>query len=114
MIIGLVLVILLSCAALFAASRTAYLNMFEINPNPATYFANIRLQFSEDCVASVWIEEDGGAIVKQLYTGIVYKDLRLTWNRISDSGIYAGPGTYYVVVNYGGRYTSTKKTLILR
>ncbi len=112
--IGLVISMMLIVTGLVASTRVPTLAGFEISPNPMQNHTNIHLEFSGQCYVTVYIEEEGGAIIKHLYNGIVSKNVVLGWNRISDSGIYVPAGAYSVVVNYQGRYTSTKKTLILK
>lgn len=114
----LILSVLIGIAALFAvslaANRVAVLETFDVNPNPMYRNTFVNLVVSEPCFVSLWIEDLEGNLVKQLHSGYVMKGLRLEWNRYADSGLYAPNGTYYVVANYQGRYTSTKKTLILK
>ncbi|HOH47067.1 MAG TPA: FlgD immunoglobulin-like domain containing protein [Candidatus Cloacimonadota bacterium] len=97
-----------------SAARSPRVETFEVNPNPMYRNTVVTLTCSELGFLTLWIEDGSGNVVKQLYSGNVLKGVQVEWNRYSDSGEYTPNGTYYVCANYQGRYTSTKKTLILK
>ncbi|HRY83084.1 MAG TPA: hypothetical protein P5533_00455 [Candidatus Cloacimonadota bacterium] len=110
----LVIIGIMLLAGSLSAKSSQLLQVFEISPNPMGSYTVVSLEFQQDVNVCVYIEEQGGAIVKTLFNGVVGKGINLTWDRITDSGYYATNGLYSVVVAYEGRYTSTKKTLILK
>ena len=110
----LVIISIMLIAGSLAAKSSELLQVFEIRPNPMGNYTVITLNFDQAVNVSVYIEEQGGSIVKTLYSGVIEKGVSFTWDRISDYGYYATSGLYSVIVSYEGRYTSTKKTLILK
>ena len=90
------------------------LRVFDISPNPMDYYTNITLSFNNRVTTEIYIENNDGQIIKTLFSGVVEKGISLYWDRFDDNGENAPSGRYQVVVNYNTRYTSTKKTLILR
>ncbi len=108
----LALLSILMLAALSGKEKSA-LESIEISPNPMTKYTDITLVFNQNTYINVTIENDMGEVVKNLYSGQAEEYLVLGWNRISDKGTYVPSGEYFVVVGQG-RYTSTKKTLILK
>lgn len=110
----LVIVGILLLAGSLSAKNTELLQSFEISPNPMAFYTVVTLEFEQAVNVHVYIEEQGGGIVKNLFNGVAQRGIALSWDRITDSGYYATSGLYNVVVAYEGRYTSTKKTLILK
>jgi flagellar hook assembly protein FlgD len=87
----------------------------EIEPNPMEKNAVIRVTFSQKVGAEIIIETQEGTLVKTFFSG----DFNLGtyeyfWDRLDDNGEFVPQGEYYVTVNYDYRYTSTKKTIILK
>lgn len=109
----LMLSLALATVGLYAKSQSE-LNTFNISPNPMTKTTTISLSFITPVDINVYIEDAGGTMIKSLYSGHVRSDISLNWSRETDIGDSAVDGEYTVVVAYQGRYTSTKKTLILK
>jgi hypothetical protein len=87
---------------------------FTINPNPMGKSTVISLSFNQPVDIGVNIETETGEVIKTLYWGPVDEYIQLFWDRVGDNGIYTPSGEYLVIVNTQERYTSTKKTLILK
>ncbi|MDD4223150.1 MAG: T9SS type A sorting domain-containing protein [Candidatus Cloacimonetes bacterium] len=96
-----------------SAKDTNALESIEINPNPMSKHTDVTLVFSQCDYISVTVQTAVGQVVKTLYTGQAQEYMVLGWNREGDDGSFTPSGSYYVVVTQG-RYTSTKKTLILK
>ena len=103
---------------LLAVSLSAFMNKvvgdITIYPNPMDKFCHISVTFSQIVPTVVTIQNHAGDVVKTLYSGQSMELLQFTWNRVCDDGSIAPKGKYSVTVCYEGRYTSTKKTLILK
>ncbi len=97
---------------LFANDKNA-LESIEINPNPMTKYTEVTLVFSQQVYVNVTVQNPAGGIVKTLHSGPVNEYMALGWDRMGDNGCYTPNGDYFVVIDQG-RYTSTKKTLILK
>lgn len=97
-----------------AAQHVNVLGDIDIHPNPMEKHCTIIVHLNQNAALGINIEDIDGNVVKSLYWGTTNKDVHVTWDRYSDNGEYMPSGTYFVVVNYSGRYTSTKKTLILK
>lgn len=106
-------ILLLAFAALMA-QQPGILGGIDIQPNPMDKDTVITVYVNQNASFNVTIETHDGRVVKSLYWGTTNKDITIPWDRLSDDGTYVPKGTYFVVVNYSGRYTSTKKTLILK
>ncbi len=106
--------LLLLAAVTLSARSAEVLDQITINPNPMDKYTVITLSFNSPASIGVNVETETGQIVKTLYWGPADNQISLTWNRIGDDGNYVPSGKYLVVVNHQGRYTSTKKTLILK
>jgi flagellar hook assembly protein FlgD len=105
---------LLFAIGLMAQKTTENLRIFDISPNPMEKHCNITLGFDNETYITLVIMNSEEEVIKTIYSGTVYKDMNFTWERDDAAGRYAPSGTYHVVVNYQSRYTSTKKTLILK
>jgi hypothetical protein len=101
-------------ATLLAISVAGQMRGFDISPNPMDDYTVISLEFEQALSASVSIEDRYGNVVCNLYNGIVDKSIQLPWERVDNFGNYVPSGKYWVVVSYASRFTSTKKTLILK
>lgn len=55
-----------------------------------------------------------GKVIRDIYSGLVGKDITLYWERTDNWGNYVPDGEYFVVLGFSTRYTSLKKTLILK
>jgi len=97
-----------------AAQQNNIIADVTITPNPMDKFCEINVQVTQNASLGINIEDLQGNVIKSLYWGTTNKDVRLSWNRYADNGEYVASGTYFLVINYSGRYTSTKKTLILK
>lgn len=97
-----------------AAQHNNVIGDVNIYPNPMDKQCEITIQVNQNAALGINIEDFQGNVIKSLYWGTTNKDVRLTWDRYSDNGEYVPNGTYFLVINYSGRYTSTKKTLILK
>lgn len=90
-------------------------SIINIDPNPMDKSTTITVTFAVRVTAEILIETESGILVKTLYTGNLDSGVyEFFWNRMSDEGAYVPNGKYSVTVNYDYRYTSTKKTLILK
>lgn len=96
------------------AQKSENLSTFDISPNPMDKYCNITVGFSNETCITLTIINDEEEVVKTIYSGPVYKNMTFTWERDDAMGRFVPNGTYHVVVNYQSRYTSTKKTLILK
>ncbi len=103
---------ILMLTALSAKDKSA-LDSIQISPNPMTKYTEITLVFGQITPLNVTIQTASGAVVKTLYSGQSEEVIILPWDRCGNDGSYTPTGEYYVVVAEG-RYTSTKKTLILK
>ncbi|MCB5284966.1 MAG: hypothetical protein LHW45_05190 [Candidatus Cloacimonetes bacterium] len=108
----LALLSIMMLAALSAKDNSA-LDSIQISPNPMTKHTEITLVFGQATPLGVTIETASGAVVKTLFSGQSQEFMVLPWDRCGNDGSYTPAGEYYVVVAEG-RYTSTKKTLILK
>ncbi|MCB5260975.1 MAG: hypothetical protein PHY41_05665 [Candidatus Cloacimonetes bacterium] len=109
-IIGIML--LLSVALL--AKELDELYRFDISPNPMKDKCEIALAYNGVTDISIVIISEKGDIVKTVYSGILDKTGFYSWDRTDTNGNLAQAGTYVVEVRFHSRYTSTKKTLILK
>ncbi len=109
-----IIAMLVFCAALMAITKAGQIRVFDVSPNPMDLHTLVTLEFTEPVNASVNIEDRYGNVVRNLHSGAIDKAIQLPWERYDDFGNYVPNGKYWVVVNYDSRYTSTKKTLILK
>ncbi len=87
---------------------------FEITPNPMERDCTIYLSFRNQLNISLQIQTVGGELIKDIYSGPSGKSMEFYWDRDDLENQYVPAGTYMVVLGYDTRYTSTKKTLILK
>ena len=113
MIVSILLCVFISNVWLLSAKSVTPVDIF-ITPNPMDKHTTITVNFTQATNVGVNVETAEGIVIKTLYWGPADEQLVLTWNRLSDDGYYVPSGSYVVVVNYQSRYTSTKKTLILK
>jgi len=111
-----VLVATMLLAAGLAFAKDDNLVVFEVSPNPMDKDCTISLAFRTPGVSTVTvnIENQLGEVVRNIYAGINSKYMQFNWDRTSASGVTMPAGRYFVSVGYDTRYTSTKKTLILK
>ena len=74
----------------------------------------ISLAMENESNITLTIEDASGEIIRTIFSGMVGKNASFMWERDNDGGSYVDAGTYTVVLRYNSRYTSTKKTLILK
>nr|MDK2851002.1 hypothetical protein [Candidatus Cloacimonadota bacterium] len=110
LVVGL---LLLFAASLLAESKSN-LQVFEISPNPMKDKCAIELAFAQETEIILTIENQRGQVIRTIYSGAISKSETFIWEREDDYGNWVMPGEYSVVINYQSRYTSTKKTLILK
>jgi len=96
------------------AQQVTVLGDIDIHPNPMERHCTIIVHLNQNAALGINIEDIQGNVIRSLYWGTTDKDVHVSWDRYSDEGEYVANGTYFVVVNYSGRYTSVKKTLILK
>ncbi|MDD2230213.1 MAG: hypothetical protein PHY48_12470 [Candidatus Cloacimonetes bacterium] len=111
-----VLFVAILLVAFGALLKDSSLLSFDVTPNPMEKECIISLVFNAPSPAFVnlYIETLDGILIRNIYTGQSDKMMRFSWDRISNKGHYVPAGTYYVTLSYGNRYTSTKKTIILK
>lgn len=86
-----------------------------INPNPMERSTTIGITFYEGVKVSVVIETLTGVAVKNLFYGdLASGTYEFHWTRLDNNGLFVPKGTYNLTIYYDTRYTSTKKTLILK
>ncbi|MDD2331997.1 MAG: hypothetical protein PHI68_05025 [Candidatus Cloacimonetes bacterium] len=110
----IVLAALLMIFGVLAARSLDVLDNFDITPNPMGRYTTIRIAFKCPTAVDLYLVDSHENLVKSFFNGTVDQEENIEWNRLDNAGVYVPAGTYHVVLNYGGRYTSTKKTLILR
>ncbi len=107
------LMVIMTLVALSAQTENL-ITHFEISPNPMDRYTRIDVGLERSAEVQIVIRDLRGRVVKSLFSGTVVKSVDLYWNRHGDDGSIVASGEYEVVVSYAGRYTSVKKTLILR
>ena len=113
-IITLLVAALLLAVVPFFAKNVEEIERFEITPNPMDRDCTIFLSFRSQMSISLQIQTVGGDLIKDLYSGPTSKNMEFHWDRIDLENQLVPAGTYMVVLGYDTRYTSTKKTLILK
>ncbi|HNT52066.1 MAG TPA: FlgD immunoglobulin-like domain containing protein, partial [Candidatus Syntrophosphaera sp.] len=112
------LITLLSLMALasFAlnARSTGVVNQIEFNPNPMEKYTTITIILNQPASIGVNVETETGTVIKTLYWGQAEGQIQFGWDRLADNGTTVPSGSYVLVVNFDTRYTSIKKTLILK
>ena len=113
--IASVFVLLMMFIGIVYADIESVLNFISINPNPVEKSTIITLSFLQKVNADVVIESEDGIKIKTLFTGDLNSGIyEFFWNRLSDTGEFVPEGQYNLVVHFDTRYTSTKKTIILK
>ncbi|NLN85905.1 MAG: hypothetical protein GX135_07420 [Candidatus Cloacimonetes bacterium] len=110
LILGLLGIMMLG--VLFAKEGEA-LKEIQAIPNPMERHTDISFVFNKQIPVQISIQNGFGDVIKSLYSGTSEHYFKIQWDRIDDFGNYVPAGDYYIVVTEG-RYTSTKKTLILK
>jgi len=110
----LVVVFMIMAGAIYANKGSATSNV-TINPNPMEKSTLITLRIGQKINAQVFIESVDGSVIKTFYSGeFVVGTYEFFWNRLDNAGVYVPEGEYNLVIIYELRYTSTKKTIILK
>ena len=105
--------VLLFTASAFATQNGNLIN-FDVSPNPMDKFCTISLSLQSQMFVTLQIQTQEGDIVKDIFSGEANKDMSFQWNRLDNCDMFVPAGKYMAVLSYNGRYTSTKKTLILK
>lgn len=113
------ILIALMAAMLFAAAnayafRSKDVMVFNIDPNPMDEFCNIYVTLPSPAYMYLRVETLEGEVVSDVYSGYANKEMSFTWDRYTDTGEYIPSGNYMVILSLDQRYTSLKKTLILK
>jgi hypothetical protein len=110
----LLMALLLIASAAFAKEDN--LISFEVSPNPMDKECTISLVFQTpgSVAMNLQIETPEGVVVRNIYSGLCNKTMLFSWDRLSNNGVYMPAGRYFVSLTYDTRYTSTKKTVILK
>lgn len=87
---------------------------FDINPNPMDQECTISIVLVNPMNITLQIHNAQGEIIRELYSGYGSKQMIFNWNRRDINNQWVPAGDYVVSLNYDVRYTSTKKTLILK
>jgi flagellar hook assembly protein FlgD len=97
------------------ANKNDVVTDITINPNPMEKNTTITITLVQAVRAEIVIESQDGSIVKTFLSGNLNAGTySYYWNRVGDGGEYVPNGKYNLSINYETRYTSTKKTLILK
>lgn len=113
LIMSLAALLLITAAGLYAEKDLAVDGIY-LSPNPMEKYTTITVVCNQPTTLGVFIETETGTVIRNLYCGPAGEQIQLTWNRMGDDGSYTPRGNYIVRVSWEGRYTSTKKTLILK
>ncbi len=109
----LAVLMLFATVAAFAVNESP-LERFEITPNPMERDCTISLSFTNPQVISLQILDNNRELIYKVYSGYAGKHMNFSWDRTDLTGQLVPNGSYIVVLSYDARYTSTKKTLILK
>lgn len=113
-VILMVIMVLLTCVSAFAGEEITVDNIL-INPNPMDKSTLISITFNQKIRADIVIETLDGMVVKTINSSnFDIGTYEFFWNRLDDNGEFVPAGEYSVSVNYDIKYTSTKKTIILK
>jgi len=113
-VVLLIVMVLIGIGFVFA-SVTPLLSNFAIDPNPMEKSTKVSMTFSQNTRVIVTVETVFGEVIKTIYSGSLEAgSYEFFWNRLSNNEEFVPDGTYYLNVNYEQKYTSTKKTLILK
>jgi len=112
--IAIIAFMILILAVGLSAKKVKTMDNFEIVPNPMYRSTTIYVNMSEPAEVQITIDNLAGETIRTIYAGVCGKSASFLWERDDAEGNYVADGTYYVTLRYEGRYTSTKKTLILK
>jgi hypothetical protein len=105
--------LLLATVAVYAVKDDP-IERFDINPNPMQQDCTISLDLLNPMNITIQIQNPQGALISEIYRGYANKQMLFTWDRTDYNNQYVPNGEYVVVLSFDTRYTSTKKTLILK
>ncbi len=111
---ALLTLLLLVVAVAAYAVKDNPIERFEISPNPMDQECSISIVLLNPMNITVQIKNSQGEVVSDVYSGYAAKQMNFYWDRTDVNNQYVPDGEYVVVLGYEGRYTSTKKTLILK
>jgi flagellar hook assembly protein FlgD len=106
--------LVITCGIIYATPQSPVSNI-RIDPNPVFKSTLITLTFIQTVDVDIVIENENGEVIKTLYSGEITAGVyQYPWDRIGDNGTYTPEGEYNLSVNYEMKFTSTKKTIILK
>ncbi len=108
------MVVLMMLATAGYALKESPIECFDISPNPMYKECEIYIAVSVPLSINIQIQSLEGKVISEIYNGLVGKDISLHWERFDQWGNYVPNGEYFVVLSFNTRYTSLKKTLILK
>lgn len=112
-LLALVAAMLLTAVSAYAF-RAKEVVGFEIDPNPMDEFCNIYITIQSPAYMYLRVETLEGEVVSDIFSGYADKEISFTWDRYTETGEYLPSGNYLVILSLDQRYTSLKKTLILK
>lgn len=113
-LIATILLLTICLGMLYARGKSDFIQV-DMNPNPMEKSTMITVSVELDLRVEVVIETLDGMVIKNIYSGELQAGHHeFFWNRLDFNGQIVPEGTYNVSVNHNTRYTSTKKTLILK
>lgn len=114
MITTVLMALMLMAAVAAYAIKENPVETFTITPNPMERDCTFTIALSSPLNISLQIQTLDGEVVRDIFSGYGGKNMVFTWDRTDDGSQYVPNGTYVAVLSYDARYTSTKKTLILK
>lgn len=109
----LTMLLLLATVAVYAVKDDP-VERFDINPNPMDQECVISLVLLNPMNINLQIYHPQGELIADIYSGYANKQMVFFWDRSDLNNQYVPAGEYVMVLSYDARYTSTKKTLILK
>ena len=114
MLTMVLMAVLMMLATAGYALKSSPVECFDISPNPMYKDCEIYVAVSAPMSINIQIQSLDGKVIRDIYSGLVGKDITLYWERTDNWGNYVPDGEYFVVLGFSTRYTSLKKTLILK
>lgn len=111
-ILGILLLAVVGVGA-FIKGLEIYL---DVSPHNVQDYCEITIFSAHKVNLNVKILDPEGRNIRTLYRGIWHEKGTIPWDRTNKFGEYCSPGIYTVVASafVNSRYTSTKKTFILK
>lgn len=113
-LIAALLAIMLFVVSVAFAEQDKNLLSFNISPNPMDKLCTISVVLDSPMFVTLQVQTLKGTVIRDLYSGDTFKEINVQWDRNDNTGSYVPTGKYIVALDYNTRYTSTKKTLILK